>query len=130
RAEVEAHGRIDPLGDALVGPEAARLVVLAVQAALCAPMAGGAEGADQVGDGVLVLADGEAGEFDAGRLVAVAGGLGVEGVEDVGGNLVGVGAGAGAGVVLGHRLGDVAGEAVERLVAGGRVGVELVGAFG
>src|SRR5207302_8657097 len=67
-AEVEADAGVEAVEGALVGAEAAGVEILAAQAALVVPRAGGrAEAADEVGDGVAVLADGQAGQLDARR---------------------------------------------------------------
>src|SRR5262249_17976924 len=123
RAEVEADLGVGAFEGPLVVAEASAGEVLGVQAALVVPLAGGAEAADEVGDGGAILADGEAGQFDAGGAVAFAGGSRIEGVVDVGGDLVGVVADARARVVLGHGLGDEFGELGDGAVAGQGVGV-------
>src|SRR5206468_1095996 len=99
-AEVEADFRVNAGQDAVREVEAALLVVLRLQAALPVPAAGGTEAADEVGDGVAVLADGQPGQLDARRLVPLPGLRRVEGVVDERGDLPRVVGGQAAGVLL------------------------------
>ncbi len=110
RAEIEADDGIQSFQDAVTVTETPRLEILPAQAALLIPTARRAKTADQVGDGIAVLAHGEACQLNPRRLVARLGLFGIEGLVDVGGDPLGIRADALAGVVFGHRLGDEAGE--------------------
>src|SRR5207237_9839247 len=115
--------RIDPLDDALVLARVAGVEVLAAEAVTGLLRARPAERANQVGDGVAVLANGEARQLDPRQRVAGPGLLRVEGVEDVLRDRVALGGGQAAGVVLWHGLGDDLGKLRELLFAGERVRV-------
>src|SRR4051812_23889675 len=76
-----------------------------------------AEAADDVGDGVAVLADGEAGQLDAGGPVPLAGQPGVEGIMDVDGHRLGLPGRERAGGAFRHGLADDVGQLGDGAVA-------------
>src|SRR5262249_30975099 len=122
-AEVEGDRGIDALDGPIVIPEATRFEVFAAQAALLVARCGAAEAADQVGHRLAILTHGEARQFEARRLVAFPGGSRIEGVVDVGGDLLGVLAGAFLLRVLGHRASDEASQLGHRALTRERMGV-------
>ena len=72
-----------------------------------------AETGDQVGGGVLILPDGEPGEFHAGRPVTIAGHGRIEAAMDIFGHLPGRIAGDLRRIVLRHRLVDIGGQLID-----------------
>ena len=125
---LEAEIKIDLWVDLLV--DEARLAVEVASVEILGPQAAAAvdaraaiaEAGDQVGGGVLVLPDGEPGEFHPGRPVAIAGHGRIEAAVDVFGHLPGRVTGDLRRIVLRHRLVDVGGELVDRAVADERFG--------
>ena len=105
--------------------------IIALQAPLIVPFAGPSEAADQVGDRVSILAHGETGELDPGRLKLVASlrGFRVERLIDVGRDPIGILAHALAGGILGHRLGDQRASSATGRSPTKRPRVMIVGAF-
>jgi hypothetical protein len=93
------------------------------------PFERAAETADEVGQRVLMLADGESREFDAGRLVADACVDRVEGIVDVRGDFFGVFGGALRVRIVRHCFLDERHELWDGLIAGERVGVVVGRAF-
>ena len=86
-AEVELHLRVDAVEQALVAAEVAGLEVLALEAALVVRLGGRAEAPTRSATALRYWRDGEAGELDPRRLVAVSrAARGVERVVDVGGD--------------------------------------------
>ena len=67
--EVEFDDAIDPVDDPLVVVESAGVEVFTANAALFAPLAGSAERADQIGDRIAVLLDGQPRQLDPGRSI-------------------------------------------------------------
>ena len=133
-AEVEADLRVNAIEGVVAAPppprrrRAAR-AVLPLEPAPIVPAGLAAEAADQVGQGVPVLAHGQPRQLDPRRPHRVAGlrGPGVERVVDIGGHLVGVRAHAGAGLVLRHGLGDQLRQAGHRALADQRARIMVVG---
>ena len=122
-SEVEANRGIHSFQNPLAVAEAARFEVFAAQAALLisphpalSPKRGrgwgegGTKSLDQVGNGALVLANGEACQLNPGRSIAGLRIFGIKGLVDVSGDLFSVVTDALARVVFGHGLGDEAGE--------------------
>jgi hypothetical protein len=123
-AEVEIDLRIDALEALLlVTPRIAGLVVFGAKAALGAPHRSWAEAADEIGHCVLILADREPRQLDAGRLVADAGFRRVKRVVEVLCNLGRVFGRRFVIQVVRHRFVDQPSKLRDRFVAFERVGV-------
>ena len=105
--ELKGNLRIDPLDHLLVAAKVAGVIVRALQAAFLVPLAFTGKTADQVGGSVQVLPHRQMGQFDAGRFVPCAVGLGIECVEDVLSDPLGLFADALFRFVLRHRVVDV-----------------------
>ena len=82
-----------------------------------------ANGADQVGNGIAVLADGQPGQFHASRFVPCLSGRGVEFFVNELGNQQGVIADTRSGFILGHGFANVFGQFANRAVAYQRIGI-------
>ena len=110
-AEVEADRGIEPLEDPAGGVEVAPLEIFPPQPPLRSrARRGGKKPGDEIGDRLLVLADGEPGKFDPGRSMAVTGQRRIEAAMNPlchrGCRL----AGDGGRVVLRHGIGDIPGQ--------------------
>ena len=120
RAIIEVHLPVHPRLDLVV--EVARGEIIGAEAGFAvAGLFSAAEAAEQIGDGVHILAVGEADEFDARGVVAGARFAGVEGVMDVARHGGGVRADAFLRRFLGHVLVDVARELLDGPVAVQRI---------
>ena len=100
----EPRVAIKVTGPEILRPQAATVVDTGARAA---------EDGKEIGGSVLILANREPGEFDAGRAVAIAGHGGIKRPVDVFGNLPGLLGAHESGVILGHCLVDVGGELVD-----------------
>jgi hypothetical protein len=103
RAEVEVHHGVGAVDEPGLAPEVARGEVLAVQPLFVIRLRRRPEAGHDVGDGVPVLADGQARQIDARRLEAGLGSGRVEGVVDVRRDELRPGRVEPARVVLRHR---------------------------
>ena len=109
----EARLPVEVAAAEILGPQAAAVVDAG---------AGGAEARDQVGGGVLILPNGEPGEFHASGPAAIAGHRRIEGAVDVFGHLPGCVTGDLRRIVFRHRLVDVGGQLVDRAITDERFG--------
>jgi hypothetical protein len=83
-SEIEVDVRVGAIHEwIIVFPRISLLEVLGVETTLGPPLARRMEAADEVGDGILILADGEPRKLDTSRLVADAGFRGIEAVVDI-----------------------------------------------
>src|SRR6516225_8987700 len=87
--KVELNHGVELFVDSILVSEAVRAEILSVQAAAIVPVAWCAKASDKVGDGILVLRNRQAGQFNSWRLVALARRFRVEGVVDVRSDLLG-----------------------------------------
>ena len=117
-AEVEANREIEPRKDAAGGVERSPLEILSAEPPL--RVHGGQrpeESAHEIGDGVLVLADGEPGKFDPGRSMAVTGQRRIKAAMDPLSHRCGRLPGDGGWIVLRHGVGDIPGQLPDRAIA-------------
>ncbi len=125
--EVEPDLRVDAFKirppaakTAAPAPSAARspFRILPAKPALLVPDPWATEAPDQVGDGILILPDGQPGILDPRRLVPLLRRTGIKRLVDIRGHLVRIGPDARSRVILGHRLGDQPGELRDRPIPG------------
>ena len=128
-AEIEIDDRIDLLLEGglrlvLVGLLGVAFGAFAVDAGEAAGLrrgSGAAQGAEEVGDALAVLADGQVGQFDARRMVTGARLGGIESFVDVLGGSGRVGEREGARIVLRHLTDDVLGQGGDGLLSDERL---------
>ena len=117
-AEVEADRGIEPREDPAGGVKVSPLEILAAEPPLRAHVGQRREkSAHEIGDGVLVLADGEPGEFDPGRAMAITGQRRIEAAMDPLCHRCGRLPGDGGRIVLRHGVGDIPGQLPDRAIA-------------
>ena len=83
-AEIEPNLRVDSIEDEIAFSKSARLVVFRFQTAGVVPTARLAKLADEVGEHVAILSNGQARQLDPRAARSASRGLGVEGVVNIG----------------------------------------------